>query len=138
MARVSVRLAVSPEGSLTELLTSGARDPNRGSGFSVIVVIVQSGVVMVRFSLRSRRTVVSRPSLPRLRGGSERAYLGNIPIMIGGDLIVAVDGKRIDSQQDLAQVMNNHRAGDTVNVTIFRNKKKMDVSVVLGEAREQV
>jgi S1-C subfamily serine protease len=73
-----------------------------------------------------------------LRGGSERAYLGNIPIMIGGDLIVAVDGKRIDSQQDLAQVMNNHRAGDTVNVTIFRNKKKMDVSVVLGEAREQV
>jgi S1-C subfamily serine protease len=73
-----------------------------------------------------------------LRGGSERAYLGNIPIMIGGDLIVAVDGKRIDSQQDLAQVMNNHRAGDTVNVTIFRNKKKTDVSVVLGEAREQV
>ena len=73
-----------------------------------------------------------------LRGGSERAYLGNIPIMIGGDLIIAVDGKRIDSQQDLAQVMNNHRAGDTVNVTIFRNKKKMDVSVVLGEAREQV
>jgi S1-C subfamily serine protease len=73
-----------------------------------------------------------------LRGGTERAYLGNVPIMIGGDLIVAVDGKKIDSQQDLAQVMNNHRAGDTVNVTIFRNKKKMDVSVVLGEAREQV
>jgi len=73
-----------------------------------------------------------------LRGGSERAYLGNIPIMIGGDLIVAVDGKKIESQQDLAQVMNSHRAGDTVHVTIFRNTKKMDVSVVLGEAREQV
>jgi S1-C subfamily serine protease len=73
-----------------------------------------------------------------LRGGTERAYLGNTPIMIGGDLIVAVDGKRVESQQDLAQVMNNHRAGDTINVTIFRNKKKMDVSVVLGEARDQV
>jgi S1-C subfamily serine protease len=73
-----------------------------------------------------------------LRGGTERAYLGNIPIMIGGDLIVAVDGKKVESQQDLAQVMNSHRAGDTVNVTIFRSKKKMDVSVVLGEAREQV
>src|SRR5882672_6276007 len=73
-----------------------------------------------------------------LHGGTERAYLGNIPIMIGGDLIVAVDGKKVESQQDLAQVMNNHRAGDTVNVTIFRNKKKIDVSVVLGEAREQV
>jgi len=73
-----------------------------------------------------------------LRGGTERAYLGNIPIMLGGDLIVAVDGDRIENQQDLAQVMNNHRAGDTVNVTIYRGKKKMDVSVVLGEAREQV
>ena len=58
--------------------------------------------------------------------------------MIGGDLIVAIDGKRVDSQQDLSQIMNNHRAGDTVSVTIFRNKKKLDVSVVLGEAREQV
>jgi len=73
-----------------------------------------------------------------LRGGTERAYLGNIPIMIGGDLIVAVDGKKIQSQQDLAQVMNNHRAGDAITVTIYRGKKKMDVSVTLGESREQV
>jgi S1-C subfamily serine protease len=73
-----------------------------------------------------------------LRGGTERAYLGNIPIMIGGDLIVAVDGKKIQSQQDLAQVMNNHRAGDNITVTIYRGKRKMDVSVTLGESREKV
>jgi S1-C subfamily serine protease len=73
-----------------------------------------------------------------LRGGTERAYLGNIPIMIGGDLIVAVDGEKIESQQLLAQIMNRHRAGDTVKVTIFRGKKRMEVAVVLGEARDQV
>jgi S1-C subfamily serine protease len=73
-----------------------------------------------------------------LRGGSERAYLGNTPIMVGGDLIVAVDGEKIESQQNLAQVMNKHRAGDTVNVTIYRGKKKMEVTVTLAEAREQV
>jgi S1-C subfamily serine protease len=73
-----------------------------------------------------------------LRGGSERAYLGNTPIMIGGDLIVAIDGEKIESQQALAQVMNKHRAGDTVKVTIFRGKKQLEVSVALGEAREQV
>jgi S1-C subfamily serine protease len=73
-----------------------------------------------------------------LRGGSERAYLGNMPIMIGGDLIVAIDGERIESQQNLAQMMNKHRAGDTVKVTIFRGNKKLDVPVVLGEARDQV
>jgi len=73
-----------------------------------------------------------------LRGGTERAYLGNIPIMTGGDLIVGIDGEKIETQQDLAQIMNNHRAGDTVRITVYRGKKKMDVSVTLGEAREQV
>jgi S1-C subfamily serine protease len=73
-----------------------------------------------------------------LRGGSERAYLGNTPIMIGGDLIVAIDGEKVESQQILAQIMNKHRAGDTVKVTIFRSKKQLEVPVVLGEARDQV
>ncbi|MGD1022330.1 MAG: trypsin-like peptidase domain-containing protein [Candidatus Sulfotelmatobacter sp.] len=73
-----------------------------------------------------------------LRAGNERAYLGNIPIMLGGDLIVAIDSEKIEDEQTLSEIMNNHRAGDTVKVTIYRNKKKMDVSVALGEAREQV
>ncbi len=57
--------------------------------------------------------------------------------MIGGDLIVAINGDAIGEQQDLANVMNKHRAGDTVTVTIYRAKRKMDVKVVLGEARER-
>jgi S1-C subfamily serine protease len=73
-----------------------------------------------------------------LRAGTERAYLGNTPIMLGGDLIIAIDGQKVEDEQDLTQAMNNHRAGDTVKVTIFRNKKKLDVTVALGEARQQV
>ena len=73
-----------------------------------------------------------------LLGGSERAYLGNTPIMVGGDLIVAIGGEKIESQQALAQIMNRHRAGDTIKVTIFRGKKKLEVAVELGEARDQV
>jgi S1-C subfamily serine protease len=73
-----------------------------------------------------------------IRGGSERAYLGNIPIMLGGDLIIAIDGDKVGDQQDLAQVMNNHRAGDKVKVTVYRGKQKLDLDVTLGEAHEQV
>ncbi|MGA7380854.1 MAG: trypsin-like peptidase domain-containing protein [Terriglobales bacterium] len=73
-----------------------------------------------------------------LHGGTERAYLGNVPIMVGGDLIIAIDGEKIEDQQDLAQMMNKHRAGDAVRITIFRGKKKMEVEVTLGEAKEQV
>jgi S1-C subfamily serine protease len=70
-----------------------------------------------------------------LRGGTERVYLGNTPILVGGDLIVAIDGEPIEEQQDLAHMMNKHRAGDTVTVTVWRGKKKMDVKVTLEEAR---
>jgi len=73
-----------------------------------------------------------------LRGGTERAYLGNIPITLGGDVIIAVDGERIESHEDMQAVMNRHRTGDTVRVTIYRGKRKMDVDVTLGEDRVQV
>ena len=83
--------------------------------------------------------VVSGGSADRagLHGGTERAYIGNIPITLGGDLIVAINGTDVQDQQDLAQMMNNHRAGDTVRVTIYRGKKKMEVNVTLGEAQQQ-
>jgi S1-C subfamily serine protease len=73
-----------------------------------------------------------------LKGGTERAYLGNTPIMVGGDLIVAIDGQDVQDQQQLNQIMNNHRAGDTVRVTIYRGKRRIDLNLTLGEAREQV
>ena len=72
-----------------------------------------------------------------LRGGTERAYLGNMQIMLGGDLIVAIDGETIQDQQDMAHVMNRHRAGDTVRVTFYRGRRKIEADVPLGERREQ-
>src|SRR5215472_17589698 len=70
-----------------------------------------------------------------LRGGSEKAYLGNVPIMLGGDLIVAIDGQSVEDQLELSHVMQNHHAGDAVTVTIYRGKKRIDVKVVLGESQ---
>lgn len=70
-----------------------------------------------------------------LRAGTERAYVGNYPILIGGDLLVAIEGQPLEDQQDLSHMMQNHRSGDTVTLTIYRGKKRMDIKVVLGEAR---
>ena len=70
-----------------------------------------------------------------LRGGSEKAYLGNTPIMVGGDLIVRIDDQDIEDQQDIAHVMNQHHSGDKVKVTFFRGKNRMEAIVTLGEAR---
>jgi S1-C subfamily serine protease len=72
-----------------------------------------------------------------LHGGNQRAYMGNIPVMLGGDLIVAMDGQEIANAQDLSAAMNSHRAGDVVTLTIFRSQKRMDVKVTLGDAKNQ-
>jgi S1-C subfamily serine protease len=70
-----------------------------------------------------------------LRGGHERAYLGNIPIYIGGDLIVEIDDQDIQTPQDIANVLDNHHAGDTVKVVVYRGKQRLSVSVTLDESR---
>ena len=72
-----------------------------------------------------------------LRGGTEPAYLGNVQIKLGGDLIVAVGDQRIEDLQDMSHAMSNHRAGETVKVTVYRKNQKLEVPVTLGEAQEQ-
>jgi S1-C subfamily serine protease len=71
-----------------------------------------------------------------LRGGNQQAYVGNTPIMLGGDLIVAVDGQQVTDPQDINALMDKHQAGDTVSVTIFRGRKQITIKLILGEARE--
>ena len=72
-----------------------------------------------------------------LRGGSQRAYLGFRPIVLGGDLIVRIDGQEITNKQDLSNALNEHHAGDTVNVTVFRGQHEFNVKVTLSDATEQ-
>jgi len=70
-----------------------------------------------------------------LHGGNEQAYVGNQPIMLGGDLIVAIDGQQVTDPQDISSMMDRHQAGDSVTVTILRGRKQMNIKVTLGEAR---
>jgi len=72
-----------------------------------------------------------------LRGGNEQAYVGNQPIMLGGDLIVAIDGQEVTDPQDINAMMDKHQAGDTISVTIFRGRKQISLKLILGEAQDQ-
>src|SRR5215475_14185942 len=70
-----------------------------------------------------------------MKGGRERAYLGNTPIYIGGDLIVQIDNQDIETPQDIANVLDNHRSGDTVSVIVYRGKQRLTLKVTLDEMR---
>jgi S1-C subfamily serine protease len=71
-----------------------------------------------------------------LHGGHEQAYVGNTPIMLGGDLIVAIDGHPVADPDEINTIIGKHQAGDTVSVTIVRGKKQMTLKLILGEARD--
>jgi S1-C subfamily serine protease len=72
-----------------------------------------------------------------LRGGSQRAYLGFTPIVLGGDFIVKIDGQDVTNKQDLSNALNEHHAGDTITMTVFRGQRKFDVKVTLSDATQQ-
>jgi putative serine protease PepD len=70
-----------------------------------------------------------------IRGGTKSVLAGLQELRIGGDVLVAVNGKPITSQMDLNLLLNRARPGETVTLTIIREGQKMDVPVNLGEAQ---
>ena len=71
-----------------------------------------------------------------LHGGAEKAYVGNQPVMLGGDLIVGIDGQDVTNPQDISAIMDKHQAGDTVSVTVMRGRKQITFKLILGQAQD--
>jgi S1-C subfamily serine protease len=69
-----------------------------------------------------------------LRGAREAVIIGNAQIGIGGDLIMAIDGKPVDSEDALSNVLSGKRAGDPLELTIYRSGRTMRVRVTLDAA----
>lgn len=71
-----------------------------------------------------------------LRGADRETVVGNYRIPIGGDLITAVEGKPVTSQDALSRGISRKYANETLDLTIFRNGRSMDVKVRLSVASE--
>jgi S1-C subfamily serine protease len=69
-----------------------------------------------------------------LRGPRRTVIMGGIyEVGIGGDLITAVEGQRIETRDALTRLLSRKRPGDRITVSVFRNGKSVDVKVTLGE-----
>ena len=67
-----------------------------------------------------------------IRGGDRIVLAGLQELRIGGDIVVAIDGKPVTSQTDLNLLLNREGPGETVTLTVVRNGKRMDIPVKLG------
>jgi S1-C subfamily serine protease len=72
-----------------------------------------------------------------LRGATRAVMVGMFnQLGIGGDLIVAIDGKPVDGQDALTKTMLKKRGGESIELTIYRDGRTMKQSIKLGSAPE--
>jgi S1-C subfamily serine protease len=68
-----------------------------------------------------------------LRGGGEEIEFQATPLRTGGDVIVAVDGRRLTRSEDLADVISAMSAGQRVRLDVLRDGKRRTIEVELGQ-----
>ncbi|MCG8350964.1 MAG: trypsin-like peptidase domain-containing protein [Chloroflexales bacterium] len=93
-----------------------------------------------RFDLDSSQGVLVQEVLENgpaeqagLRAGTEEAeYLGR-PLFLGGDIITAINGQRVNSGDDLVAYLELETSvGDTVTLSIIRDGVEQQIPLILG------
>jgi S1-C subfamily serine protease len=68
-----------------------------------------------------------------LRGGGAEIEFQATPLSTGGDVVVAVNGRRLTRTQDLADVISSMSAGERVRLDVLRDGKRRTIEVELGQ-----
>ncbi len=68
-----------------------------------------------------------------LRGGKQEVQIGNAELLVGGDLIMSIDGQPVDRDDAISRALARKRTGDTLDLTIFRSGRTINVKVRLGD-----
>jgi S1-C subfamily serine protease len=73
------------------------------------------------------------PSKGVLQGSDSETTVGNATVPVGGDVIVQMGGREIQTRQELSTFLAlETQPGDTISVTVLRDGKRKTVSLTLG------
>jgi S1-C subfamily serine protease len=64
--------------------------------------------------------------------GMQQTEMGDVEL---GDIIIGIDNDKVGNSDDLFRVLDKHQIGETVQVQIWRNGRRMSVPVRLMESR---
>jgi S1-C subfamily serine protease len=67
-----------------------------------------------------------------LRPGHSHVVVAGETYVLGGDIIVSFDGKKISTVDQLRDAVAEHQTGDKVKLVIYRDAKRKSVRVTLG------
>jgi putative serine protease PepD len=68
-----------------------------------------------------------------LKGGDQKIQVGNMIVMVGGDIVVKADQKEVKTNDELIHYIRERKPGDTILLKVFRKDNFIDVKVTLGE-----
>ena len=72
-----------------------------------------------------------------LRVPSGTARLGNTLIPTGGDILLSINDREVNTYGELGTAVDRHKAGDKITAKVLRGKEKIDIPIVLQEYRPQ-
>jgi len=73
-----------------------------------------------------------------LKGGNRVIYVDGTQIIVGGDIITKIDGKSVESMEDLRSEIQKRKVGDTVEITYIRNGQEYTVKIKLEAMPEDI
>jgi 2-alkenal reductase len=67
-----------------------------------------------------------------LRGASREARVNDLPIPVGGDVVVALNGQPARDMDDLILLISQQEAGNQVTLTLLRDGEEIELAAVLA------
>ncbi len=139
--------------AINTAMASGAEN----IGFSIPINKVKKAIDSVKKQgkiiysfLGVRYTVITKDNAVTLKLGRDYGALvgapGQDPAVVAGgpadkagikagDIILMINGERIDTEHTLASLIQKYNVGDTVTLKVFRDNKEFDARVILEERK---
>jgi S1-C subfamily serine protease len=118
---------------LSSLVTSGSYNQHPtidATGTDMNYQIAQAMGASVTYGV----LVESASTQNGLKGGTTQTSILGSTVIIGGDIIIAINGVRITNTDDLLSYLEQHTLpGQTANFTVIRNGQTQAVSVPIGK-----
>ena len=113
-----------------ELIEKGRYEP---PSLGIEVDDVLSRAIARQFGVAGAAVFRVRQGSSGARAGLRGVRMGPRDSIIPGDVIVAVDGKDVDSGALLAARLDDHKPGDTVRLTVWREGKRLELQAELQQ-----
>ena len=120
----------------TQLITTGrvARPWLGITGISVTPVLARELYLDVDNGVMVVEVISGSPADEAgLRGGRRSAIISGMRVLLGGDIITAINSVGVSDMEGMVRTLNEFNVGETIFVQVYRDRRTVEVPVVLSE-----